>query len=225
MNQHEKMNFSLMVSNSDKCCNNPDVASKNNIYTDKSLDANKLDSYKKCNVNTRSPKYLLDINGNPVQFNRQYYLRTRYGAKYGGISTQVFYQTWGGEQYLDSAPDENYHIDERFTFSTRYGNSGPVELETLLYLRMYAANISDPDNYAKVCYLPGYGVCLGGSTNAHDELWIPVQRNPDMPNTCQFQNYYTEKFLGSNNPGGWIYPDKSILSEGVNFEIVPIHIF
>ncbi|PGO61827.1 hypothetical protein CN980_28950 [Bacillus cereus] len=103
MNRHEKMNFSSMGPDSDKDCDKPDVASRNNVYTGEPLDAKKIDFYKKCNINTRVTKYLLDTNGNPVQLNRQYYLFTRYGAKYNGVSTQVIYENWGSEEYLQSA--------------------------------------------------------------------------------------------------------------------------
>ncbi|EJR93328.1 hypothetical protein [Bacillus mycoides] len=222
MNNYEKQCSGPLgdMNNDPYNCNCHHFANSNSFNTGGPLDTKSTNSYIKFNCNPRAVNYLLDINGNPVRAGQSYSLRSRYKS---GKSTQVSYWNWHSEQYLGTYTDESASDDVRFTFSYRVGGGMNIELGDEILIRAQETNVSTSGNYAKVCVLPGYGVCLAGSTNAASELWIPVQSTLSPSGTFTFQNHETRGFLGSTGPGNWLTPNNSLSqSAEVNFEIVPV---
>ncbi|PHC36241.1 hypothetical protein COF09_29385 [Bacillus toyonensis] len=172
-------------------------------------------------VNAETASYLSDIDGNPIEYNKSYYMEP-YLFNGRGIA----YETWLGEDFVllqhESSPSPSGQTI-RFDHYAGIGGNKYVQVGDWTIIRADSPPVDGLDMFG---YNPTYhGVQLGTVAGApklpkDTQVWIPnsYSENINVPkknNYFTFRNLYNNKYLSykNTNAKSWLDARKDNIQE------------
>lgn len=178
-------------------------------------------SFNSITINAETASCLLDIDGNPIEYNKSYYMEP-YLFNGRGIA----YETWLGEEFVllqhESSPSPSGQTI-RFEHYAGIGGNRDVQTGDWTIIRADSPPVSGLDMLG---YNPTYhGVQLGTVASApklpkDTQVWIP-DSSPENINVSKINNYfafrnlYNNKYLSykNTNTKSWLDARKDNIQE------------
>ncbi|MRC19760.1 hypothetical protein GH866_29980 [Bacillus thuringiensis] len=201
-----------------------------------------LDSKNELNVNIRKPlkghrsPYLLDWEGNPVMFNKSYYL-----DPYAYLRRGLAYETYLGEEFvlLQNEGSTGYGQPIKFTRFIEDHTSECINIGDWVIIKaVYPSGEIDKDyfTYSQTPFVPGVklsGLPIVPHHPDESQIWIPeilpeelpedINSAPDLLNFFTIKNKYTRGYLSYEiTPGkSWLNAKTDNIQKETLWRLIP----